>query len=155
MRRPNSPYVGNMFMATGASAAILGQAMISAAPAIGEAVGNAIRAGINEKRSRDWNAAVEAKANQAEKLLAEFDVIRRDLAGYPPMLTYAIRDHLELKRDLDTLQTNTVFEAYDALVALIARIKRRLGFYRTVADTMFNASVKAKLRAQRQQEAVS
>jgi hypothetical protein len=153
MHRRNEANVGGAFLAAGMGGAILGQAMIAAAPAIGEAVGAAIRTGINEKHARDWQAAVKRKADQAEKLLAEFDTIRRDLGGYPPLLAHAIRDQVALQRQLDTLQAESVFEAYDALVALIARIKRKLSFHRQIADIMFNATMKAKLRAKREREA--
>jgi hypothetical protein len=144
-----------MFLTTGAASAILGQAMIHGIPAIGEAVGNAVANGINRKRARDWNAAVDAKAAEAEKVLAEFDDVCRELAGHPKFLTGAIRDQFDLKRELDrALNQATVFDAYDSLVTLVARIRLKLSRHRMIADALFNVAVNAKLRAKHLREAV-
>jgi hypothetical protein len=154
MRRRSETNVGTMFMATGAASAILGQAMIHGIPAIGEAVGNAVASGINRKRTRDWNAAVDAKAAEAEKVLAEFDDVCRELARHPKFLSAVIRDQFDLKRELENaLNRATVFDAYDALVVLIARIRLKLSRHRVVADALFNATVNAKLRAASKREA--
>jgi hypothetical protein len=143
-----------MYLAVGGSSAILGQAMIQGIPAIGEAVGVAIRSGINAKRTGDWNAAVDAKAAEAEKLLAEFDDICRDLAHHPKFMAAVIRDQIELKREFENaLNSATVFDAYDSLVTLITRIRPKLSRHRTIADALFNAAVSARLRAKREQEA--
>lgn len=154
MTRPNSPNLSTMFLTTGAASAILGDAMIRGIPAIGEAVGTAIASGINAKRARAWNAAVEAKVAEVEKLLAEFDDIYRELARHPKFLAGAIRDQIELKRELENaLSTDTVFAAYDSLVSLIARIRLKLSRHRVVADALFNAAVNARLRAKLERDA--
>jgi hypothetical protein len=143
-----------MFLTTGAASAILGDAMIRGIPAIGEAVGIAIANGISCKRSRDWNAAVEGKAAEAEKVLAEFDDICRDLACHPKSLAAVIRDQFELKRELENaLNRVSMFDAYDALVTLIVRIRLKLSRHRMIADALFNAAVNAKLRAASKREA--
>jgi len=154
MRKPNDPNLSTMFLATGAASAILGDAMIRGIPAIGEAVGIAVANGINRKRARDWNAAVQTKADEAEKLLAEFDDICRDLARHPKLLAAVIRDQFALQNELENaLNRATVFDAYDALVMLIARIRLRLSRHRMIADTLFNATVNAKLRSTSKREA--
>jgi hypothetical protein len=143
-----------MFMATGAASAILGQAMIHSIPAIGEAVGIAVANGINRKRSRDWNAAVESKAADVERLLAEFDDVCRDLACHPKFLAAVIRDQFELNRELENaLNRVSMFDAYDNLVELIARIRPKLSRHRIIADALFNATVSAKLRAKHERKA--
>ncbi len=147
MRKPNDPNLSTMFMTTGAASAIFGDAMIRGIPAIGEAVGIAIANGINAKRARDWNAAVQSKAAEAEMVLAEFDDICREFARHPKFLVGAIRDQFELKRELENaLNRATVFDAYDAMVTLITRIRLKLSRHRMIADALFNAAVNAKLR---------
>jgi len=154
MRKPNDPNLTTMFLATGAASAILGQAMIRGIPAIGEAVGIWVANGINRKRARDWQAAVEAKAAEAEKLLAEFDDICRDLARHPKLLAAVIRDQFTLQNELENaLNRVTVFAAYDSLVSLIARIRLKLSRHRVVADALFNAAVNARLRAKLERDA--
>jgi hypothetical protein len=154
MTRPNNPNLNTMFLTTGAASAILGDAMIRGIPAIGEAVGVAIANGVNRKRARDWQMAVETKVTEAERLLAEFDDICRELASHPKFLAAVVRDQFELKRELENaLNGATVFDAYDRLVALSARIRLTLSRHRMIADALFNAVVDAKLRATSKREA--
>lgn len=156
MRRRSEADVGTMFMAVGASSAILGQGMIAASNAIGTAVGNAVVNGINRKRTRDWQAAVEAKAAEAEKLLAEFESLRREwIVKGSPHDSATIGAMAGFKRELNAaFDVYTVFEAYDILNKLVIRMRRRLTADRVVAKSLFNAAVKrktAKLLATAQQ----
>jgi hypothetical protein len=145
-----------MFMATGAASALLGDAMIRGIPAIGEAVGNAVANGINRKRARDWNAAVDAKAAEAEKVLAEFESLRREwIVKGSPHDSATLGAMAGFKRELKSaFDVDTVFEAYDILDRLVIKMRRRLTADRAVAKSLFNATVKrrvAKLLADAQQ----
>jgi hypothetical protein len=135
-----------MYLAVGASSYILGHAMIAAVPAIGEAVGTAIRSGVNAKRTRDWNAAVQTKAAEAEKVLAKFESLRREwiVKGSPhdSATTAAIaRFKRELSRAFDA---DSVFEAYNLLEQLVTKMRRRLTADRAVVKALFSAIVKRK-----------
>lgn len=154
MARKAEPDLTTLFLAAGAGGAILGAGMLAASKGIGQAIGTTIANTVNAKRARDWQAAVVAKAGEAERLLAEFDRIRGDLAIYPELLADAVGDHVRLKYELESvLSETTVFDAYDELVALITRIDNRLSYHRSITDALFNAAVTSRLRAAREQEA--
>lgn len=129
-----------MFASAAIGGAVLASGMIAAAEGIGTAVGTAIREARNEKRLNQWHKAVIAKSDEAEDLLAEFNVLRRDSLGPYPYLTQRAVDFYQAfkQEHAAAFERQTLYDAYDDLASLVDRIRYEIANFRDVARKVFN-----------------
>jgi len=147
------PNLFPLFAVTAGAGYAIGKGMQVLAPAIGQAIGSAIREGINAKRLREWQKSVEEKLEEVDQLLDELERQSvTELASLRDLQIRATARHFLCNRDRDrALEQDTLYDAYYMLSDLAAELRAVIYQNRQAARAAFDVRIRNEVRGRLEQ----